>query len=180
MVASPKEFSERFAFITNYIQPNEVESLLQHMQVSQVDTDDVIIDNGESSSVLYFVWSGSLLSYIEENGETIDIGKIKPGEYVGEISFFDEGPATTSVKALEPCTLFKLSRDDFAEFEKNHPSVSGNLMRSISNLIIGRLLSSDSLLFDELSEQDDESTDKANPADLRSWLIYLYGSLHQH
>ena len=180
MVASSKEFGERFSFITDYINPDEVEHLLQHMQVRYVDANDVIIDDDKPSSVLYFVWAGSLLSYIEENGETIEIGKIKPGQYIGEISFLDEGPATTSVKALEPCTLFTLSRDDFAELEKTYPNISSKLMRSISNLIITRLRSSDSLLFDGLSEQDNESIEQADLADMRSWLINVYESLHRH
>jgi len=180
MVASSKEFSERFSFITDYIAPEEVESLLQHMQVRKVDENEVIIHDNQPSSSLFFVWSGSLLSYIEDDGEIIQIGKIKPGQYIGEISFLDEGPATTSVKALEPCTLFTLSREDFAGLEKNYPNISSKLMRSISNLIISRLRSSDSLLFDGMSDENSESIEHSDLADMRSWLINVYESLHRH
>lgn len=179
MIVSPKEFNERFAFITNYISTNEIESFLEYVQVSQVDAGDIIIHDGEPSSTLYFVRSGSLLSYIEENGENIEIGKIKPGEYTGEISFFDEGLATASVKALEPCTLFILSRDDFDKLKKDHTSISSNLMRSISNLIISRTLATGSLLFDGLNKQDDE-INEPEPANLSDWLVSIYGSLHKH
>jgi CRP-like cAMP-binding protein len=180
MVASSKEFSERFAFLNNYIQTDEVDELLKHVQVRNLDKDEVIIRDGEASSVLYFVWSGSLMSYLEDNDKTIEIGKIKSGEYLGEISFFDQGPATTSVKALEPCTLFVLSRDDFHELEKKQPDISGKLMRSISELIISRLRSSDRLLFDGLNSLDDDSGETEEPAKLSKWLAELYGSLHKH
>jgi CRP-like cAMP-binding protein len=180
MIASAIDFNERFSFITNYIKPNEIDLFLEYVQVSQIDAGDVITRDGEPSSTLYFVKSGTLLTYIEEKGEVIEIGEIKPGEYIGEISFFDEGLATAYVKALEPCTLFTLSRNDFTKLEKEHPHISSNLMRSISNLIISRTLVTSSLLFDGLSMHEDENTNKEESANLSDWLVALYGSLHKH
>lgn len=179
MVASPNDFNKHFAFVTNYIQPNEIDSFLKYVNVRNIDAGEVIIHDGEPSSTLYLVNNGTLLSYIEEDGEIIELGKISPGEYTGEISFFDEGLATASVKALEKCDLFTLSRDDFSKLEKEHHNVSSNLMRSISNMIISRTLATSSMLFDGL-KKDDESLNKDEQAHLTEWLVSLYGSLHKH
>lgn len=180
MATSSKEFSKRFTFITDYIAPDEVEFLMQHMEVKQVDKNEGIIKDGAPSAVLYFVWSGFLLSYIEENSKIIEIGVITPGQYIGEISFFDEGDATTSVKALESCTLFTLSRENFAKLELNYPTISSKLMRSISSQIISRLRSSDRLLFDSLNDESAEATEKTETANTRAWINDVFASLHRN
>lgn len=179
MIVSAKDFNKHFPFISKYIQPDELDSFLKYIQVKQIDTGDVIIHDGEASSTLYFISSGLLLTYIEEDGEIIEIGNIKSGEYTGEISFFDEGYATASVKALEPCTLFVLTREDFSKLENDHPSISSNIMRSISNLIISRTLATGNLLFDGLREEDENFPEENKPVNLSDWLVSIYGSLHK-
>lgn len=180
MVASSKDFNKHFAFITKYIQPSEIDSFLQYLQIKDVGIGDVIIHDGEPSSSLYFVESGLLLAYIQENGEFIELGNIRSGEYTGEISFFDEELATASVKAVEPCTLYVLSKDDFTQLEKEYPSVSSNLMRSISNLIISRTLETSNTLFEGLNKQEDGSVNVKEHAHFSDWLASMYGSLHKH
>ena len=180
MATSVSDFTEHFPLVTKYIKPSEIDAFLQYVKVIKVDQGEVIIHDGEPSSTLYFVRDGTLFTYIEENGEIIEIGAIKPGEYTGEISFFDKGLATASVKAIEPCVLFTLSRKDFDELEKNLPAVSSNLMRSISNLIISRTLVTGSLLFDDLSKLDDDSPNTAEVTNLSDWLVSIYGTLHKH
>lgn len=180
MILSSNEFNEQFSFITTYINQDEIDSFLQYVKVCKVDEGDVIIHDGEASATLYFVRAGSLLTYIEENDEIIEIGKINPGEYTGEISFYDEGPATASVKAIEPCTLFTLSREDFSSLEQKHPNISSNLLRSISNLIINRTLTTSSLLFDGIAEKDNDDVKHDEIVNLSDWLISMYGSLRKH
>lgn len=180
MVTSAKDFNEHFASITKYIQPSKIDSFLQYLKIKEVSAGEQIIRDGEASSTLYFVKSGLLLAYIQENGETIELGNIKPGEYTGEISFFDEKPAAASVKAVEACSLYVLSRDDFSQLEKEHPSVSSNLMRSISNLIISRTLETSSTLFNGLNKQEDGSINIKEQEHLSDWLVSIYGALQKH
>lgn len=180
MIVSSNEFNDQFSFVTTYIKKDELDAFLQFIKIVKVDNGDVIIHDGEPSSTLYFVKSGSLLTYIEENGEVIEIGKINPGEYTGEISFYDKGIATASVKAIEPCTLFTLSREDFSSLEEKHPNISSNLLRSISNLIINRTLTTSGLLFDGIADKNNDDIENNDSASLSDWLVSIYGSLKKH
>lgn len=182
MALTTQDFCSRFPKITEHINDNEVNALISKLKFSSIGENKQILYDNQPNDYLYFVMDGHLDCFIEENGRKISIGKILPGEYVGEVSMLDGLPATSSVMTETHCTLYTLSRDAFKELEQQYPAISGKILRSVSSILINRLKSADSLLFDGLANhQNSEVTDNENNNEkAHEWLIKVYQLLHRH
>lgn len=180
MSLTSEEFSKLFPKITEHTNNEEVYALLKILKYDSIDENKLIIKDNQENSTLYFVIEGKLDCYIEDEGKKISIGKIFPGEYIGEVSMLDNENATSSVISETPCVFYSLDKSSFNTFRKEHPDISGKILRSISSILINRLISTDKLLFDGLIDHkapppllDDKKT--TSP---REWFVKIYHQLH--
>jgi hypothetical protein len=75
--------------------------------------------------MLILTLSGLLHAKTEERGHTEILGKIHPGEWLGEINLFDPSTAVCSVEAVEPSEYWVITREAFEKFiNKNHAAGS--------------------------------------------------------
>lgn len=66
---------------------------------------EFLLHEGEDSSEMYYLQSGTL-AVLKRKGEAVQqIGTIITGELVGEMSFLDKQPRSASVKAMTESTL---------------------------------------------------------------------------
>ncbi len=72
----------------------------------------VVLREGDQSSDLYFVKSGKILICTIHGTEVKAISRITPGEFVGELSFFDGKPRSSYVVTLEESELIKIPRQE--------------------------------------------------------------------
>lgn len=100
----------------------------------------VIFNEGEASDSLYLILSGKVKIYlVDESGEEIILNFLHEGDYFGEVSLFDEGFRSASVKAMSETTLAVLKKDDFVGLMASHPELAMTIMKGAANRI--RLLS---------------------------------------
>lgn len=60
---------------------------------------------GDPSSDLYFLMTGRLLICTVTGTQVKAIARIEPGEFIGELSFFDGKPRASHIITLEPCKV---------------------------------------------------------------------------
>lgn len=180
MTLTAKEFSRLFPKLTEHTSSEEVSALIKKLKYLTVSKDKSIIKDNKKNDTLYFVIVGKLDCYIEKDGSKISIGKIFPGEYIGEVSMLDNKNATSSVITETPCIFYTLDKTSFNELEKENPVISGKILRSISSLLINRLISTDKLLFDGLAEHEEPNIHhEQRKIDLaKDWFVKLYRQLH--
>lgn len=75
-------------------------------------THEVVCREGDESSDLYFLKEGKLLVCTIHGTQVKAIARIEPGEFIGELSFFDGEPRATHVVALEKSTVIQIPRKD--------------------------------------------------------------------
>lgn len=180
MSLTTQEFSKLFPKITEHTNSEEVSALIKKLKYVSIDKNKHIIKDNQENDTLYFVIEGSLNCYIEKDGTKVSIGKIFPGEYVGEVSMLDNSNATSSVITETPCIFYSLNKTSFDELGKEHPVISGKILRSISSILTNRLISTDKLLFDGLIDHKESYTHhKDSKIDsTRDWFLKLYNQLH--
>jgi uncharacterized membrane protein len=84
---------------------------------------------GDEGSDFYVVQVGrAAVCYPDELGHEVTIAVLGPGDIFGEISLLDGGSRTTTVRAEEDLVLLSLSRHDFLEFLKRHPSAAIHIL----------------------------------------------------
>jgi len=175
-----QEFCKLFPKITEHTNNEEISALINKLKYVSIDENKHIIKDNQKNDTLYFVIEGKLNCYIEKDGAKISIGKIFPGEYVGEVSMLDNGNATSSVITETPCIFYSLNKTSFNELEKEQPIIAGKVLRSISSILINRLISTDKLLFDGLIEHKESYThhEDSKIASTRDWFVKIYHQLH--
>ncbi|MBC7427720.1 MAG: cyclic nucleotide-binding domain-containing protein [Bacteriovorax sp.] len=66
---------------------------------------DYLLHEGEESSEMYYLQSGTLAVFKRKGDKENQIGTIISGELVGEMSFLDKHPRSASVKAMTESIL---------------------------------------------------------------------------
>ncbi len=100
----------------------EVQTLLDYTELVEYKKGDVITDIGEVGDAIYFVVSGEMALVYEERGSEMEIGRMKEGELVGEMSFFDRQPRMLRMRvASDDTQLMKLSRVMYDRLRIEHP-----------------------------------------------------------
>jgi CRP/FNR family transcriptional regulator, cyclic AMP receptor protein len=114
--------------IENYLIPFEMKA------------DEVLIEQGETDRVCYFVGRGSLQVYVTggpPGGAKIAI--LRAGAIVGEPSLFGDGTRMASVSTLTPCTLWALSSQRFEQMAQRVPPLALDFLRAAGVVMAVRM-----------------------------------------
>ncbi len=103
--------------------------------IVKIAKDDYVIREGDESTEMYYLQSGTLNVYKRVGDQEKQIGTIFPGEVVGEMSFLDKGPRCASVRAVTECELMVVPSDKFDKMFKDLPL----WYRALVNTLLDRL-----------------------------------------
>ena len=106
----------------------EVEILLKYLEFVDYKKDDIIANIGDVGEALYFVVKGEAALILDDGNQVLEVGRMKEGELMGEMSFFDRQPRMLRVVAIDETQLLKLSRVMYQHMRVEHPYVAVNLL----------------------------------------------------
>jgi len=134
------QFTRRFAALARQFPSSlDLASVLQSMHVEHVPAESQIIAYDGQCSTLYLVWEGKLSASIDDEAGNIALGEIGPGEWIGEVSLIEPGPATASIYSAEESTLLSMSHEGFNTLRAERPAAAGALMHALSLNLAERL-----------------------------------------
>lgn len=97
---------------------------------SQLDTGDVLFEQGDDARALYALISGLLeVSVLSMDGRKLALNVMRPGALFGEIALFDAGERTATVTAQEPSVLRKVRSDDVLARIREEPELAIDLIQ---------------------------------------------------
>lgn len=144
--------------------PDQVSWIFENCTERRVDLEDSLIVVGEEPKSIFIVLSG-VFGYYPGADHSTPIGTTGPGEFVGEISFLEDEPATGSVIAMEPSVVLELSGERLrAKLENDHHFAS-RWYRAIALLTFFRLRQ----LTDRHLASHDEVIRKGWKEDAEAW-----------
>lgn len=123
----------------------ETRALLASENFSEVikyTEDTLMLQQGQESDSIYFTISGLFHAVSHANQQTPQrlLGRIEPGEFIGEISFFDSAAhACASVKAMKNAIVLKINRDNYKALCKSHPAQALELTSAVATGLARRL-----------------------------------------
>src|SRR3569832_1911299 len=80
----------------------EVETLRDYTELTAYKKDAVIADIGEVGEAMFFVVKGEAALQHDAGGREIEVGRMKEGELMCEMSFFVRHPRSLRMRALSP------------------------------------------------------------------------------
>jgi CRP/FNR family cyclic AMP-dependent transcriptional regulator len=108
----------------------ETQLIASEVELRQEQQGNVIIHEGEESNSLFIVLSGKVKIFlVDEAGEEIILNYLGQGDYFGEVSLFDDGQRSASVKALSDCYLAVLEKDAFVALMSSHPELALRIIK---------------------------------------------------
>lgn len=149
MIVSPEELKAHFPSLLEGVEEGDVAALISHLAMQEVGKNHVLIRDGDDSNALYLVWEGDLVAYIESETLDIELGKLGPGDWIGEISILDPGPATATVQATSASKLLVLSRESLTSLSRAHPRMYGRVVRALIDQMAARLKQVDHMMYGE-------------------------------
>lgn len=106
----------------------------------QVPAGGRLTSEGQPVDALFFVLEGVFQVSVEEGGQSIRLGRLGRGNWLGEVSLFSgQAEASASVTAETPAKVLKIRRSDFQILQRDHLEVVGNLTRLLIGTLVERL-----------------------------------------
>ena len=107
----------------------EVETLLEYTELASYKKGEIIAEAGAVGEALYFVVKGEAALLYDDHGREMEVGVMKEGELMGEMSFFDREPRMLQMRATAAETdLLKLPRAMYRRLRVEHPYIAVNLL----------------------------------------------------
>ena len=80
------------------------------------EPDDIIITEGERGDCMYLMVTGQavVMKKIEEEGadRVIELDRVQPGGYFGEMALFDDEVRSATIQAAQPSHVLMLKKED--------------------------------------------------------------------
>ncbi len=130
-----------FEQLADFLSTAEIDTLLTYLQKRDVLAGDVLTNQGEKSSELYFLETCSASAFIKTStGRVRRVRRSNEGTVFGELGFYLEIPRTASVVIETAGVVFVLSRRALLRMEQTDPAVAAGLNRYMAHLLSERLM----------------------------------------
>ncbi|HKX57340.1 MAG TPA: cyclic nucleotide-binding domain-containing protein, partial [Xanthomonadales bacterium] len=129
MIATESHFDKRTQeIIERYfdIPAAKQNELGDNLQQIRLEGGEWLFHQGEVADSFYILLRGRLQVWLESRGkqrleEPELIGRVTPGESVGELALLSRGTRSAGIRAVRDSTLIRISRTSFQQLTVQHP-----------------------------------------------------------
>ncbi len=107
-------------------------TMLAELESQAVAPGELVIREGDPPGPMYVVEEGRLRVFVEEDGERRYIRYLRRGDFFGELSLFKREPRSTTVEAVAPCRLLRLTEATFTRLLTAYPEFRTQLEERIA------------------------------------------------
>jgi ATP-binding cassette subfamily B protein len=107
-------------------------TLLAELEVQPVEAGEQVIRQGDPPGPMYVVEEGRLRVFVEEDGERRYLRYLRRGDFFGEVSLFKGEPRSTTVEAVAPGRLLRLTEATFRHLVATQPEFRAQLEERIA------------------------------------------------
>ncbi len=116
------------------IDPVALDALQAQLSWHYFANGEIIFKQGDPSDGMYFVVNGRLRATLARaDGSKKDLGKINPGQPVGEMGVLSDAPRSATVHAISETNLVKLSSQKFKQLTRQYPQLMICIARVIAD-----------------------------------------------
>lgn len=135
---SKKKSSNR-ATVFEDLSEEEWQGVIRYSQRVAFSAGDILLNAGEEDSSIYIMLAGEV-EVISENsfGFSKRLAMIGEGSVFGELSFFDGGPRSASIRAITRGEYLQLSRKGFKQIAAWRPSLAVEFLFDLGSILACR------------------------------------------
>jgi CRP-like cAMP-binding protein len=115
---------------------SELAAIASIAEVTDTPAGEIIIEEGTFGETMYLIIQGEV-SVIKELGKVneIEIDRIKPGEYCGEMALFEDVERSASIRTELKCNFMVLHKQQFREIVREYPQIALEICKVLSGRI---------------------------------------------
>lgn len=99
---------------------DELASIGAVVIIKKYRTGDFLVKQGDEGDGFYIIGDGNCVVEVEKDGSTITVGRLKQGDYFGEMALQNNQPRGASVKADGAVSAFFMHREEFKKIFGNY------------------------------------------------------------
>jgi CRP-like cAMP-binding protein len=92
-----------------------------------------LFHQGDVGDAMYVILAGSADVLLETPNGQIRVAELKKNSFVGDIAILSDVPRTATIKACEPLTTLKISKDMFYRLVAEFPQMAIEMMRELAH-----------------------------------------------
>lgn len=140
-------FEKEFPSLARHLGAGNVSLLLQLAEVRELPVGHVLISDASPVDEVHLIMAGELRAELKANEESLLLGRLGKGKWVGEVSLFTKDRISSAgVTTATPATVLSLKHADFIAAQSQHPGFVGALTQVFLDLMTQRLRASDQIL----------------------------------
>ncbi len=129
------EFLKSIPYFSGLV-PAELDSIRQLIFEKAVERGEVILLEGESAEVFFFVASGVVKVFkTSAEGKEQILSIVRPGESFNDVPIFDDGPNPASAQAMGPVVLYGVRKDGLKAILEDYPQVTLNIIKVLAERV---------------------------------------------
>jgi CRP-like cAMP-binding protein len=141
--------AQRIGFLAA-LPEEDAQALLASADRLTVSIDQEVLRQGQHNDSLYIVAEGLLHVRRQSQGHEVLLGRLEPGSVFGEVSLFDPGPTTATVRAVSEGVLLCIGRRHLEDFIRTHPAAAAQVLLAIVGEMARRVRRLDERLVDSI------------------------------
>ncbi|MCX6853295.1 MAG: cyclic nucleotide-binding domain-containing protein [Verrucomicrobia bacterium] len=118
---------------------NELQLLSSYGDSRAYEPEDVLIREGDDNDHLFLILRGQIEVLHDVDGVDKRVAVLEGGDSLGEVSVFDPGPASATVRAVTAAEVWLITKDNLDELHAANPKVAYRLLSRITTCLSKRL-----------------------------------------
>ena len=163
---SAEHLGARFPALAKNLPPDELELFAHVLTPVRLLSGEELLSQGSPQPRLFFLWDGVFALQFGDEQSAAQLGVLPPNSAVGEVSFFDGGPVTATVRVMSRVGMaLGMDEETFEAFAEEHPKAAAGVYRALAAMLSERLRAA--------TERFEEVTQLASAAPDRNRVIDL-------
>lgn len=118
------------------LSPAELDSVKQFVFEKTAERGEVILLEGESAEVFFFVASGVVKIFkTSAEGKEQILSIVRPGESFNDVPIFDDGPNPASAQAMGPVVLYGVRKSGLKAILHDYPQITLNIIKVLAERV---------------------------------------------
>jgi CRP-like cAMP-binding protein len=113
------------------ISPEIRQELIKRFNLIKIPPKSLIIREGDSSDSMYLIKTGEVKVFKEKEGEILEIARLGPGDFFGEIGLITGQKRTASIMSETNVELMELKKEDIDFIISKYPEILATLKEYI-------------------------------------------------
>ena len=114
--------------------PADLAALASLLGERRIEANEVILEEGDLQPTSMFIVQDGEVEIVHGKGKRrVELARLGPGQYFGELALFDRSPRSATATAKKPSVLLTLEREDFVRFLEKQPAAAISIMADLGS-----------------------------------------------